>query len=322
MAAQFNAQSTADEVLAGIDLKGKRFLVTGASSGIGLETARALVSRGANVVGASVGSLAEAERATAAVHEAASRADGKLELIQLDLGLLKNVRDCADKLLAAGERFDVIIANAGIMAPPFGRTIDGFERQFAINFLGHFALLKWIEPLIVDDGRVVVLSSQAHRVSDIDLQDLNFDRQEYEPFVAYGRSKTAEALLAVEFDRRHRHRGIRAASVMPGNSLTNLPRHFSQEQLEGLFETVSKARDEAGLPPAKLKEIPQAAATSVWAAVVADKDEIGGLYLEDCAIAPVDDTPNPFADGVRSYALDADRAKQLWAKSEELISAA
>ncbi len=322
MTAQFNAKSTADEVLAGIDLRGKRFLVTGASSGIGLETARALVSRGANVVGASVGGLAEAERATAAVREAASRAGGKLDLIQLDLGSLRNVRDCADKLLAAGERFDVIIANAGIMAPPLGRTVDGFERQFAINFLGHFALLKWIEPLIVDHGRVVVLSSQAHRVSDIDLQDLNFERQEYDPFVAYGRSKTAEALLAVEFDRRHRHRGIRAASVMPGNSLTNLPRHFSQEQLEGLFEAVGKARAESGLPPATLKEIPQAAATSVWAAVVADKDEIGGRYLEDCAIAPVDDTPNPFADGVRSYALDADKAKQLWAKSEELISAA
>jgi NAD(P)-dependent dehydrogenase (short-subunit alcohol dehydrogenase family) len=322
MTAQFNAKSTADEVLAGIDLRGKRFLVTGASSGIGLETARALVSRGANVVGASVGGLAEAERATAAVREAASRAGGKLDLIQLDLGSLRNVRDCADKLLAAGERFDVIIANAGIMAPPLGRTVDGFERQFAINFLGHFALLKWIEPLIVDHGRVVVLSSQAHRVSDIDLQDLNFDRQEYDPFVAYGRSKTAEALLAVEFDRRHRHRGIRAVSVMPGNSLTNLPRHFSPEQLEGLFEAVSKARDEAGLPPATLKEIPQAAATSVWAAVVADKDEIGGRYLEDCAIAPVDDTSNPFADGVKSYALDADKAKQLWAKSEELISAA
>jgi hypothetical protein len=108
---------------------------------------------------------------------------------------------------------------------------------------------------------------------------------------------------------------------MPGNSITDLPRHFSQQELQGLLETVVKARAEAGLPPAELKEIPQAAATSVWAAVVADKDEIGGHYLEDCAVAPIDDTPNPFADGVRSYALDADKAKQLWAKSEELISA-
>ena len=108
---------------------------------------------------------------------------------------------------------------------------------------------------------------------------------------------------------------------MPGNSLTDLPRHLRQEDLQGLFETVGKARAEAGLPPAELKEIPQVAATSVWAAVVADKDEICGHYLEDCAVAPINDTPNPFADGVRSYALDADKAKQLWAKSEELIGA-
>jgi hypothetical protein len=108
---------------------------------------------------------------------------------------------------------------------------------------------------------------------------------------------------------------------MPGNSLTDLPRHFSQEQLQGLFETVGNARKQAGLPPPQLNEIPQAAATSVWAAVVADGNEIGGKYLEDCAVAPVNDTPNPFADGVRSYALDAGKARQLWEKSEELLGA-
>jgi hypothetical protein len=124
------------------------------------------------------------------------------------------------------------------------------------------------------------------------------------------------------FDRRHRHRGIRAASVMPGNSITALPRHFSPEALQGLCKTVGNARAEAGLPPAELKEISQAAATSVWAAVVADKDAIGGRYLEDCAVAPINDAPNPFADGVRSYALDADRARQRWTKTEELLGAA
>jgi NAD(P)-dependent dehydrogenase (short-subunit alcohol dehydrogenase family) len=168
----------------------------------------------------------------------------------------------------------------------------------------------------------VVLSSQAHRVSDVDLDDPNFDHQAYDPFVAYGRSKTANALFAVEFDRRHRHRGVRAASVMPGNSLTDLPRYFSEQELQGLFEAVGKARAEAGLPPAELKDISQAAATSVWAAVVADKDEIGGKYLEDVAVATVNDTPNPFADGVRLYALDLEKAKQLWTKSEELVGAA
>ncbi|NEJ23535.1 SDR family NAD(P)-dependent oxidoreductase [Rhizobium leguminosarum] len=317
MTEKFGAKSTADEVLDGVDLKGKRFLITGVSSGIGLETARALVAHGASVVGA-VRDLAKAERATASVRDAAS---GSLELIELDLASLQSVRACADRLLADGRRFDSIIANAGVMATPFARTADGFELQFGTNHLGHFALVNRIAPLLADIGRLVVLSSQAHRVADIDLDDPNFERQAYDPWLAYGRSKTATSLLAAEFDRRHRDRGIRAASVMPGNSLTYLPRHLRQEDLQSLFETVGKARAEAGLPPAELKDIPQVAATSVWAAVVADKDEIGGHYLEDCAVAPINDTPNPFADGVRSYALDADKAKQLWAKSEELIGA-
>ncbi|MGO8024945.1 SDR family NAD(P)-dependent oxidoreductase [Rhizobium leguminosarum] len=317
MTEKFGAKSTADEVLDGVDLKGKRFLITGVSSGIGLETARALVAHGASVVGA-VRDLAKAERATASVRDAAS---GSLELIELDLASLQSVRACADRLLADGRRFDSIIANAGVMATPFARTADGFELQFGTNHLGHFALVNRIAPLLADIGRLVVLSSQAHRVADIDLDDPNFERQAYDPWLAYGRSKTATSLFAAEFDRRHRDRGIRAASVMPGNSLTDLPRHLRQEDLQSLFETVGKARAEAGLPPAELKDIPQVAATSVWAAVVADKDEIGGHYLEDCAVAPINDTPNPFADGVRSYALDADKAKQLWAKSEELIGA-
>lgn len=321
MTAKFGAKSTADEVLSGVDLKGKRFLVTGASSGIGLETSRSLVAHGATVVGA-VRDMSKAKLATASVRETVPREGGSLELIGLDLASLQSVRTCADKLLAAGERFNAVIANAGVMATPFGRTVDGFEVQFGTNHLGHFALVNRIEPLLVDDGRLIVLSSQAHRVADVDLDDPNFEQQAYDPFVAYGRSKTANALFAVEFDRRHRDRGIRAAAVMPGNSLTDLPRNFSEEELQGLFEAVDKARAEVGLAPAELKEIAQAASTSIWAAIVANKDEIGGRYLEDCAVAPTNDTPNPFADGVRSYALDAHRAKQFWIKSEKLISAA
>ncbi|HEX8614826.1 MAG TPA: SDR family NAD(P)-dependent oxidoreductase [Telluria sp.] len=321
MTSKFGATSSADDVLAGVDLKGKRFLITGASSGIGLETARSLVAHGASVVGA-VRDLAKAESDTAPVREAAAQGGGSLALVALDLASLQSVRACADKLLADGRPFDAIIANAGVMAPPFGRTADGFEIQFGTNYLGHFALIHRIEALLADNGRLVVLSSQAHRVADVDLDDPNFERQAYDPFVAYGRSKTAGSLLAVHFDRRHRGRGVRAASVMPGNSLTDLPRHFSQDALQGLFETVGKARADAGLAPSVLKNIAQAAATSVWAAVVADKDDIGGQYLEDCAVAPVNDTPNPFADGARTYALDADKARQLWEKSEEWIGLA
>jgi len=318
---RFSAKSTADEVLSGVDLRGSQFFITGASSGIGLETARSLVAHGASVIG-TIRDRAKAESVTALIREAASLSGGSLELIELDLASLQSVRACANKLLADNQRFDAIIANAGVMATPFKRTVDGFETQFATNYLGHFALINQIEPLIVDNGRLVMLSSQAHRVADIDLDDPNFEQQAYDPFVAYGRSKTAASLFAREFDRRHRDRGVRAASVMPGNSLTDLPRNFSQEQLQGLFETVGKARAEAGLPPAELKEIAQAAATPVWAAVVANKDDIGGRYLEDCAIAPLNNTPNPFADGVKSYALCLHNAKRLWVKSEELIQAA
>ena len=315
----FGAQSTADEVLSGIDLKGRRYLVTGVSSGIGLETARSLAAHGAAVVG-TVRDLAKVAPTIAAIRDAASQGGGSLKLVELDLASLRSVLAGADSLLADGQPLDAIIANAGVMAPPFARTDDGFEVQFGTNHLGHFALVNRIEPLLADDGRLVVLSSMAHRGADIDLDDPNFERHDYDPWVAYSRSKTANALFAVEFDRRHRHRGIRATSVMPGNSLTGLPRHFSEEHLLGLLQFMEKARADAGLPPMPVKDIPQAAATSVWAAVVADKDAIGGRYLEDCAIAPVDDTPNAFADGVRSYALDPERARRLWAKSEELVS--
>lgn len=321
MTENFGAKSTADDVLHGVDLTGRRFLVTGTSSGIGLETARSLAAHGASVVG-TVRDPAKADRATASVREAAANAGGSFELVQLDLASLRSVITAADEILSDAAAFDAIIANAGVMATPLGWTVDGFELQFGTNHLGHFAFVNRIAPLLADGGRLVMLSSQAHRVSDVDLTDPNFKAQPYDPMVAYGRSKTANTLFAVAFDERHRERGIRGAAVMPGNSLTDLPRHFAEEDLQKLFDTVGKSRAEAGLPPGELKEIPQAAATSVWAAAVADKDEIGGRYLEDCAVAPIDDRPIPFADGARAYALDAAKAGQLWAKSEDLIAAA
>lgn len=320
MTQPFGAKSTADEVLRGVDLHAKRFLVTGVSSGIGRETARALVARGAHVVG-TVRNPVQARQATAPVRDAALQGRGSLELIELDLASLHSVRAAADALLAHAQPFDAILANAGVMATPLARTEEGIEIQFGTNYLGHFALLQRIHPLLRENGRLVALSSQAHRIADIDLDDLNFEHTPYEPWLAYGRSKTATALWAVEFDRRYRNRGIRAASVMPGNSFTGLTAHLSPADLQGLFEAVGKARAEANLPPAELKEIPQAAATSVWAAVVADKEVIGGRYLEDCGVAIIDDTPNPFADGVRRYALDAENARKLWAKTEELLGA-
>ena len=317
---KFDAQTTADEVLSGVGLSGKRYLVTGATSGIGLETCRALLKRGASVVGTAK-SPSKAKDATEQVRDAAVSGGGSWVLIDLDLGSLASAREAARKLAEGGWKFDAIIANAGVMAPPYGKTTDGFELQFGINHIGHFVFVNAVEPLLVDGGRLVVLSSQAHRGADVDLVDPNFESHTYDAWTAYSQSKTANALFAVEFDRRHRARGVRAASVMPGNALTNLPQFLSQEALQGLFETVGSARAEAGLPPPQLKEISQAAATSVWAAVVANKEDIGGRYLEDCAVAPVVDTLNPFADGVRSYALDAAKAQELWGRTEALVSA-
>ena len=307
----FSARSTADDVLSGTDLTGRRYFITGVSSGIGLETARSLIAHGATVVG-SVRNIAKAEAATKAFETAAMICGGKFELVELDLSSLMNIKKCADSLLKTANPFDGIIANAGVMATPFAKTIDGFEMQFGVNYIGHFALVNMMTPLLINNGRVIVLSSQAHRVSDIDLSDPNFDDQEYDPFVAYGRSKTATTLFAKELDQRYRAQGIRAASVMPGNSLTELPRNFSEEDLRNLLETVEKARAEAGLPPGELKEVSQAAATSVWALVLANMDEIGGHYLEDCAVSSMNSAPNPFVDGVMPYALDSDSARNLW----------
>src|SRR5690625_3363303 len=176
MTKKFNSKSTANQVLSSVDLNGKRFLITGVSSGIGLETARSLVSRGASVVG-TVRDLAKAEATTASVLDARVQGDGSLELIELDLASLQSVHACADRLLVNDQRFDAIIANAGVMATPFGRTVDGFEIQFGTNYLGHFALINQIAPLLVDNGRLVMLSSQAHRAADVDLDDPNFEQQ-------------------------------------------------------------------------------------------------------------------------------------------------
>src|SRR5215469_15036739 len=189
MSKPFGATSTTDEVLDGIDLNGKRILVTGVSAGLGVETARSLAARGAHVVG-TARDLAKAESATKGVR-ADARGQGGLELIELDLASLASVRRCADELLARGDRFDVVIANAGVMACPFGLTEDGFETQFGTNHLGHFVLVNRIASLIKDGGRLVNLSSAGHRYADVDLDDPNFASTEYAEFVAYGRSKTA-----------------------------------------------------------------------------------------------------------------------------------
>jgi NAD(P)-dependent dehydrogenase (short-subunit alcohol dehydrogenase family) len=317
----FGATSTTEDVLSGTDQRGKRILVTGVSAGMGVETARSLAAHGAQVIGAAR-DLAKAENVTAQVRKDAAAGGGSFELVELDLASLKNVRACADGLLAKGEFVDLIIANAGVMATPFGHTADGFEIQFATNHLGHFALVNRIAPLIRDGGRLINLSSAGHRFSSVDLEDPNFERTPYEPFVAYGRSKTANILFAVAFDQRHRGNGIRAAAVHPGGVQTELDRHVDPIQIQRIIEQTNKQLASEGKAPFQLKTIPQGAATSVWAAVVAPADEIGGRYCENCHVGRVvsdDVTITATSEGVRGYALDPKNAEALWKKSEEMV---
>ena len=315
------AHSTTDEVLSGVNLRGKRILVTGVSAGLGVETARALVAHGAHVTGAAR-DLAKAESATAGVRQAAAAQGGSFELIELDLASLKSVRTCAGGLLAKGESFDVIIANAGVMATPLGHTADGFETQFGTNHLGHFVFVNKIAPLIRAGGRLINLASSGHRFANVNLEDPNFERTAYDPFVAYGRSKTANILFAVAFDARHRARGVRAAAVHPGGIQTELARHMDPAHLQGMIDQISQQLAAEGKGPFEFKTIPQGAATSVWAGVVASADEIGGRYCENChvgEIVPDDQIISPISEGVRGYALDPVAAEALWKKSEELV---
>lgn len=305
----FGAESTTEEVLQGVDLSGRRVLITGVSAGLGVETARAAATHGAKVVG----TARDLEKARKALEP---HADLAIEVMECDLASLASVRACADALNARGEPFDIVIANAGVMNCPFGRTIDGFETQFGTNHLGHFVLVNRIAPLIADGGRVVILSSAAHRAADIDLDDPGFEATDYEPFAAYARSKTANVLFAVELDKRLRERGIRATALHPGGIMTELMRHTSPELLQRMAAQSAARADGSRGTPSKVKTVPQGAATTVWAAFVAPADEVGGRFCEDCHVAEVEELAYA---GVRPYAVDPERAKALWAKSEAMV---
>jgi NAD(P)-dependent dehydrogenase (short-subunit alcohol dehydrogenase family) len=313
----FGATSTTDEVLEGLDLRGKRVLVTGVSAGLGVETARTLAAHGAEVVGAAR-DLAKAKGATERIRQDAANGGG-LELVELDLASLASVRACAERLLADGRPFDLVICNAGVMATVQGRTVDGFETQFGTNHLGHFVLVNRIAPLMRVGARLVNLSSAGHRRSDVDLHDPNFEHTPYDPFIAYGRSKTANILFAVEFDRRHRASGLSATAVHPGVIETELGRNMGWQAIRTMMDRLNAEQQAAGKPPIVWKSIPQGAATSVWAGLVGRTGDVGGRYCEDCHVAEVVDAGPNVLGGVRPYALDPERAKALWAKSEAMV---
>ena len=300
--------TTTDEILDGVDLTGKTALVTGASSGLGVETARALAARDCQLVLA-VRDLAKGERVLATAGIDASAYD----LRAVDLADLGSVRAFADGVLADVDHLDLVVANAGVMASPQGRTVDGFETQFGTNHLGHFVLVNRLVPLLVRSApaRVVVVSSAGHRIADVDLDDPGFERTAYDPWVAYGRSKTANALFAVELDRRLRDRGVRATAVHPGEIVTELGRHLTEETRALMTERVGPRK-------MVIKPVEAGAATSVWAGVVAEADVVGGRYCEDCGVAEIT-ADAASTTGVFGYALDAARARALWGLSERLV---
>src|SRR6202453_2232423 len=257
MSKTFGAESTTDEVLEGVSLSGKRVLVTGVSAGLGVETARVLAAHGAEVVGAAR-NLAKAKEATAPVRADAANS-GSLELIELDLASLASVRACADALVANGKPFDLVICNAGVMATPFGKTADGFETQFGTNHLGHFVLVNRIASLMKPGARMFNLSSAGNQISDVDLDDPNFERAPYSAWASYGRSKTANILFAVEFDRRHKDRGIRATALHPGAIQTELSRYLDEEARRALTEIMTQVGRLPGPKPIAYKSVPQGA---------------------------------------------------------------
>ena len=303
----FGKASTADEVLEGVDLSGRRVLVTGVSAGIGVEIARTLAAHGATVVGA-VRDLDKARAATQQVRAQAGPTGG-LELVAIDLASLASVREGAAALLVTHQSFDLLIANAGVMAGPKGTTVDGFERQFGTNHVGHFVLINSVAPLLRPGGRVVMVSSAGHQRADVDLADPNFERTPYEEYEAYGRSKTAMILFAVEFDRRYRSGGVRATAIHPGAVMS--------ETVKTMIEALGAGK-EAAMAAFYWKTVQQGAATAVWAGIVASADTVGARYCEDCHVAEVIDDPGSRV-GVRSYALDPERARTLWASTEEMV---
>ena len=299
-------ETTTDEVIAGVDLSDRVALVTGANSGLGLETARALASAGAHVVLAARDEAKGKETAS----EISSRLPGaSLEYGVLELDSLASVRSFADWFLSSHAKLDLLINNAGVMATPFARTVDGFERQFGTNHLGHFLLTNLLLPAVLAaaPARIVNLSSAGHRNSDVDFDDPNFERREYSEWPAYGQSKTANILFSVELDRRLASKGVRAYAVHPGVIMTNLSRYLTESVVKDLMVRVEERTKGAGL---QMKTVEQGAATSVWAAVAPELADVGGVYLEDVAISE----PEP-------YALNPDSAKRLWSLSEQLVGA-
>jgi len=303
----FGFESTTTEVLEGVDLHGRLAVVTGASTGIGLETARALAAVAAQVV---LAARDEAKTVAAAARIRESVPDAVLEVRLLDLTSLDSVRGFAAGFLDAHDELHLLVNNAGVMYTPFGRTAEGFELQFGTNHVGHFLLTCLLAPALEAGApsRVVNLSSGGHMGSDIVWDDPNYEQREYDKFGAYGQSKTANILFSVELERRLGSRGVHAYAVHPGMISTELGRYMTRDDMEQLMAR-AKRGPSGGMPPRK--SIEQGAATTVWAATAPGLEEQGGTYLADCQVT----------DQHAPWARDPESARRLWALSEELVGA-
>jgi NAD(P)-dependent dehydrogenase (short-subunit alcohol dehydrogenase family) len=306
----FGPQTTAQEVISGVDLHGALAIVTGGYSGLGLEITRVLTHAGASVI-VPTRDPKKAARALAGLPQVEQHA--------LDLADPASITAFAQQVLDSGRSIDLLINNAGIMAVPLHHDSRGFEAHLAVNHLGHFDLTRQLWPALTTEGgaRVVNLTSRAYRFSDINFDDPNYAVRDYEKWAAYGQSMTAKTLFTVELDARGRDMGVRAFAVHPGTILTDLSRHLDRAELVAMGAV---AENGTALHPAGYKSIPQGAATAVWAATSPLLDGRGGLYLDDVDIAPtVDSSTDPYGPGVDAFVLDPDTARRLWTRSETLI---
>ena len=308
----FSAETTTHEVIEGIDLSAKKALVTGASGGLGAETARTLCGAGAEVTLAAR-DVKKAENVAAAIRSAQPSA--QVTVTQLDLTSLENIRACADRILSSNDSLDLLINNAGVMACPLERTKRGWELQLATNHIGHFLLTGRLLPALQASaaGRIVNLSSAGHRLDTMNFDDPHFERRAYDKWGAYGQSKTANVLFTIELDKRLTQDGVRAFAVHPGMIMTELARHMKESDFEDLQ---SRSGPTAG--HLSFKSVEAGAATSVWAATAPELDGRGGLYCEDCGVAAPKENDESLK-GYAPHAVDPDAARKLWALSQEWV---
>jgi NAD(P)-dependent dehydrogenase (short-subunit alcohol dehydrogenase family) len=307
---KFGAATTTDEVLEGIDLGGKRVLVTGGSSGIGQETARALAAHGAEVI-LTARDVAKGEGVADAIRR--STGNARVSVESVELASLASVRAFADRFLAHYDRLHVLVNNAGVMACPFGKTADGFEQQFGTNHLGHFLLTGLLLPALRRGApaRIVSVSSRGHHISPVVFDDVHFERRPYDKWQAYGQAKTANVLFAVGLDHRLATHGVHALALHPGAIMTELGRHLVPDDIAFL-------QSRGGSGGLQFKTVEAGAATSALAATAPELEGRGGLYLEDCHVASINDAAGAL-DGVKSYALDPVLADRLWPLSEAAV---